>query len=189
MIYFAIVAGIVACTGVTLCEATCGELYGNQISQADKQTIVDMHNYLRSLISQGKVPRQPQGKNLRVMTWDNILAKEAQKIANTCEFSHVKVYDQRFSVGQNLGWTSSSAVSGNKEWQAVIQRWFDEHKDFRYPNVSKGVTGHYTQVVWADTHLVGCGFTWYRKNYWHEKLYVCNYGPAGNYIGQPPYRI
>ena len=28
MIYFAIVAGIVACTGVTLCEATCGELYG-----------------------------------------------------------------------------------------------------------------------------------------------------------------
>ena len=50
-------------------------------------------------------------------------------------------------------------------------------------------TGHYTQVVWADTFKVGCGFTAYRApNGWHNKYYVCNYGPAGNIIGGSMYQ-
>lgn len=52
----------------------------------------------------------------------------------------------RFYVGQNLGWSGSTASSRETDWNGIIQRWFNEHKDFKYPSTSKGVTGHYTQV-------------------------------------------
>ncbi|KAJ3665895.1 hypothetical protein Zmor_001359 [Zophobas morio] len=188
MANFYLALGVIFCIGIALCSAKCGQLFENKVSAADRNTIVKMHNNLRTLISQGRVPGQPRGRNLKTMKWDDRLAKEAQRIANNCEFQHAKVHDSRFYVGQNLGWTGSSNKSKGTDWQGVIQRWFNEHKDFSYPNRSRGVTGHYTQVVWADSYLIGCGFTWYRKGFWYEKLYVCNYGPGGNYIGQPPYR-
>jgi hypothetical protein len=125
------------------------------------------------------------------MKWDTALAREAQKIANTCEFKHVKVNDDRFYVGQNLfAWSSTANVIGS-DWNGAIQCWFDEYKNFKYPNTSNGVTGHYTQVVWGDTEYVGCGYTnyQYQEDQWYDKLYVCNYGPGGNYVGAPPYEI
>ncbi len=52
------------------------------------------------------------------------------------------------------------------------------------------VTGHYSQVIWADTNRVGCGFTSYRENGTLEtNLYVCNYGPAGNFVALPSYKV
>ncbi|PSN37306.1 Venom allergen 3 [Blattella germanica] len=50
-------------------------------------------------------------------------------------------------------------------------------------------TGHYTQVVWADTKYVGCGFIAYKKtDDWYTKYYVCNYGPGGNIEGGTMYK-
>lgn len=52
------------------------------------------------------------------------------------------------------------------------------------------VTGHYSQIIWADTNRVGCGFTSFRDNGTFEtNLYVCNYGPAGNFVGLPSYKV
>ena len=66
-------------------------------------------------------------------------------------------------------------------------------------------TGHYTQVGrirymhtctcllqlgWADTYMVGCGYTYYddpKRGY--SKLYVCNYGPGGNLVGGSMYKM
>jgi hypothetical protein len=50
-------------------------------------------------------------------------------------------------------------------------------------------TGHYTQVVWADTYLVGCGFTAFNNSDgWYRKFYACNYGPGGNYLNGIMYK-
>ena len=38
----------------------------------------------------------------------------------------------------------------------------------------KGVTGkagHYTQIVWAETHKIGCGYIMYRKGKRYNKVY------------------
>jgi hypothetical protein len=43
-----------------------------------------------------------------------------------------------------------------------------------------GSTGHYTQVMWASTRFVGCGYTVSGGT-------LCNYFPAGNYVGQVPF--
>ena len=33
-----------------------------------------------------------------------------------------------------------------------------------------GVIGHYTQVVWAETHEVGCGYIYYLDGMWYTKV-------------------
>ena len=50
-------------------------------------------------------------------------------------------------------------------------------------------TGHYTQMVWGSTRFVGCGRRAFKFGFWHEQIYVCNYGPAGNFWFQPLYII
>ena len=65
-------------------------------------------------------------------------------------------------------------------------------------------TGHYTQVSklveimrhaslqlgWADTYMVGCGYTYYEDpKRGFSKLYVCNYGPGGNLVGGSMYKV
>jgi hypothetical protein len=48
----------------------------------------------------------------------------------------------------------------------------------------------FVQALWADTYKIGCGFTEYSKSDGdHACLYVCNYGPGGNYIGGNMYQV
>jgi hypothetical protein len=80
---------------------------------------------------------------------------------------------------------------------------------YPYPNIIY----HYTQVVWADTYLVGCATAYYQSTavsgfhfsfsyfissnlvclqvfgpkFPYNRLYICNYGPTGNVIGSPVY--
>ena len=50
-------------------------------------------------------------------------------------------------------------------------------------------TGHYTQMVWANSYKIGCGYTSYRKRNFVKKFIVCNYGDAGNLLNTPMYRV
>ena len=48
----------------------------------------------------------------------------------------------RFTVGQNIGWTTI------KDWSFVMEAWFSEHQHFEYGigSTDGGPIGHYTQV-------------------------------------------
>ena len=48
-------------------------------------------------------------------------------------------------------------------------------------------TGHYTQMVWAETEMIGCGHVTYSGGLGVNKIVVCNYGPAGNFVGRRMY--
>nr|XP_022909966.1 uncharacterized protein LOC111421045 [Onthophagus taurus] len=175
-------------------NAVCNEaVHQRAVSESDKKAIVDIHNHFRTLIAQGKVPGQPRGINLKRMKWDENLAREAQKIANTCEFTHKSVQDGRWSwVGQNLYTSSSTNYDTRTDWNGAITAFFNEHKMYKFGSGFSMNTGHYTQVVWAESDHVGCGYTHYensRSGYRYHKLYVCNYGPGGNIVGQNPYKV
>ena len=165
------------------------------VSDQEKDVITGKHNEVRSMIAHGEVEGQPKGTNLKRLVWDDALAAAAQDIANTCVFAHVGVTDGRWSwVGQNLyqwsGWNSAGPenVAAGADWDSAVMSWFNEYKDYHYPDSSSDNTGHYTQVVWADTEVVGCGYAAYVTNEdWKNKFYVCNYGPGGNWAGQAPY--
>lgn len=50
-------------------------------------------------------------------------------------------------------------------------------------------TGHYTQMLWAETTRIGCGYLNYLKGSQYNVYLVCNYGPAGNMRGGKVYEI
>ncbi|MCI5139186.1 MAG: hypothetical protein D3922_12405, partial [Candidatus Electrothrix sp. AR1] len=51
-------------------------------------------------------------------------------------------------------------------------------------NSCHSVCGHYTQVVWRSTKEVGCGMASCNDK---AQLWVCQYNPRGNMLGQKPY--
>ncbi|CAD6202681.1 GSCOCG00009714001-RA-CDS, partial [Cotesia congregata] len=174
-----------ACFGKSVLKA-------GAVSCQDKQTILDEHNRLRQLIALGQVHGQPPATNMMEMIWDDELASIAQKWAETCPESHdVNRHVRKFAVGQNIARTWTTRPPGpfdaEPNWRRQISGWFNEVQFFQtgIPRSS----GHFTQIVWSDTFLIGCGYSFYydpSKGY--TKNYVCNYGPSGNVLGYPPYQ-
>ncbi len=74
----------------------------------------------------------------------------------------------RFVVGQNL-YTSISTKMGDlsADWNKALTAWYREVKYFSQSGesihyyVPNDATGHFTQLVWARTRKVGCGFSTY----------------------------
>ena len=138
--------------------------------------------------------------NLAPMKWSASLASYAQEwasqlaSANNCQMKHRPnsgAFKQRY--GENLYWASPTTWSdGRKEVQPVtvhdvVNAWASEVKDYNYANNSckpGKQCGHYTQIVWKSSTEVGCGYAQCSDK---GQLWVCNYSPAGNYVGQKPY--
>lgn len=57
-----------------------------------------------------------------------------------------------------------------------------ERENYHGDRGCSGTDGHYTQVLWASSYKVGCGYT-------SAAGTVCNYSPGGNYIGQAPFLV
>lgn len=56
-----------------------------------------------------------------------------------------------------------------------------------YTNLHSDGCGHYTQVVWRDSKELGCGVATCQNGSLMQDICICNYAPAGNFIGQAPY--
>jgi len=185
----------------------CGKFHKSNVTAAEQQIILAKHNELRAMVANGLETRgtpgpQPGATNMRELTWNIQLAEVAQAWAQQCNRGHDsyddrKICDPDYTVGQNIyyGWSFEPANALEK----AIQHWYDEVEDM--PNTyvdsftsagAPGVIGHYTQVVWADTYEVGCGAIHYpathgTTTYPQSKIYVCNYGKAGNWKNQAVY--
>lgn len=99
------------------------------------------------------------------LVWDKTVAASAQAWADRCKFEH-----SSSGYGENLAWGFSS-------WQAVVDAWYDEQKLYDYKSHAWSTQiGHFTQVVWKGTTKIGCGKAC--------DVWVCQYSPAGNVLGQ-----
>jgi hypothetical protein len=69
----------------------------------------------------------------------------------------------------------------------VIRSWVGEGDSYKYHALvgTDVAWNHYTQVIWAATRRIGCGRA---ARTGDLVMYVCNYAPAGNVIGQFPYK-
>ncbi|CAG9765269.1 unnamed protein product [Ceutorhynchus assimilis] len=172
-----------------LCNAVCSRgVFESGVSQNERNFIVNEHNRLRMMLAKGQVGGQPRAINLKRMYWDDRLAQAAQNIANTCVYGHVRVSDPRWQVGQNIATSWSSNDRKGANWSEPIMNWWNEYRQYKYPGGFSMATGHYTQMAWDDTKYVGCGYTYFpisNGNMKYQKIYVCNYGPAGNYPRAP----
>ncbi|XP_071500169.1 peptidase inhibitor R3HDML-like [Diadema antillarum] len=157
----------------------------NGLSEQDQQTILATHNGHRGDVS-------PSAANMVPLRWDAELAASAQAWADQCTFSHDDSSDRRTDewwwVGQNIAYGFGYSMT------SYIDSWNDEKVDYDYASntcASGAVCGHYTQVVWADSTFIGCGWATCPYNYkgvtYPFDYLVCNYGPGGNFNGNKPY--
>jgi uncharacterized protein YkwD len=138
--------------------------------------------------------------NLPPLAWSDSLASYAQEWANEladnkgCKMEHRPSSGPFKQLhGENLYWASAIQwQDGRREAQdvnlrKVVDSWASEEQDYDYASNTCAPgkqCGHYTQIVWKSTTAVGCAFKQCSDK---SQLWVCNYSPAGNYIGQKPY--
>ena len=157
--------------GLVLLSAT-PQLDQTALTQEDIKVILERHNFWREEV----------GVNEK-LEWSDEMAKVAAEWAKElkekgCEFIHRP--NNKF--GENL----FKGTTGHFDAAYVVNAWADEKADYNY-NRNKckpgKMCGHYTQIVWQTTQRVGCakivcdGYD----------IWVCNYDPPGNWVGERPY--
>ena len=158
-----------------------------QLTQNEKDQIVDAHNYYRRRV-------QPGAADMKLMEWSNCLEEVAEDYMSTCPGTYHN--RDRTSDAHALGCQPSGDVGENLYWYSLpitnvsvpVEAWYDEYQYYDINSQSCSyICGHYTQVVWANTYKVGCAkvFCFARG----RTYLLCNYSPSGNYYGQTPYKI
>ncbi|XP_073080336.1 cysteine-rich secretory protein 2-like isoform X9 [Manis javanica] len=140
-----------------------------------QREIVNKHNELRKSVS-------PPASNMLKMEWSRETTANAQRWANKCTLHHSNPEERKTSTkcGENLYMSSNPTA-----WPNAIQSWYDEGNNFIYgvgPTSPSDVVGHYTQVVWYSSYLVGCGIAYCPNQDRLKYYYVCQYCPAGNNV-------
>lgn len=156
---------------------------GTILSAVEQADMVTAHNTWRDEVG---------SPNLK---WSAKLADTAQAWADTLKTNQAckMVHSHTPGAGENLYWASPLTYSTGKVELLAISApqtaasWGSEKKNYNYDSntcAAGKVCGHYTQVVWKKSTEVGCG-----KAICSDKsqVWVCQYAPAGNYVGQQPY--
>lgn len=131
--------------------------------------------------------------NLSELSWSVELSQTAQSWAEELlqrnQLEHSITSQSRVKVGENLtslqGFTPNIAYSTPER---AVGRWLSERDFYDYNSnlcISNEPCGHYTQIIWEDTTEVGCGVA--RTPDATKEVWVCQYSPAGNIVGQRPY--
>lgn len=141
---------------------------------------LEKHNQLRK--------RHFQNGNL---SYSLQLEADAQEYANELAREGTFKHDPSNlsnKYGENLYRYSGST---KPDLNLIIQRWYDEKKYYKHNTreCERGqMCGHYTQIVWKDSKLLGCASAQYtRGSFKGGYVTLCKYYPYGNIIGRDPY--
>ncbi len=187
-------ASVVLSTALLLiCLVPAKARAAQQNNEVDVMCMLDEHNTLRANVG---VP------NLR---WSEPLARQAATWADTLKRSGCTMKHSHVArIGENLYWASplktGSRNKGKSAWKwrltpqpikekTVVAAWATEQPWYsRSSNTCEAppgkTCGHYTQMVWKTTTEVGCGKAICEDS---SQVWVCNYAPASNVVGQRPY--
>jgi hypothetical protein len=146
---------------------------------AEQREWVTAHNAVRAAAMPAPSPA------LAEVHWSDSAAALAADWAARCEFNH----RDPNTLGENL-FASTAARSPTQ----IVNDWAAEKANYTYATNSCALgkqCGHYTQIVWRKSTGIGCAQQRCTTNSpWGSGswvLVVCNYDPAGNYVGQSPY--
>ena len=114
------------------------------------------------------------------LAWSDALAARAQQWATT--LIQRGTYEPRRDglSGENL----FEITGGNATASDVVRAWMSEEQNYNgQTNSCRARCGHFTQVIWKTTERVGCGLA--RNG--RREVWICDYDPPGNIIGERPY--
>ena len=114
------------------------------------------------------------------LVWSGKLAASAQQWAALLIKREAYAPRRNGQFGENL----FEITGGTADAHDVVAAWAGEAKNFNpKKNSCSARCGHYTQVIWRDTKSVGCGMARGKG----REVWVCNYDPPGNVVGERPY--
>jgi uncharacterized protein YkwD len=148
-----------------------------QDPQADE--FVTAHNDVRAAALPTPVPPLP------ALAFDAELKAIAQAWSTRCVFEH-----SEGDLGENLAFfTGPDSTPAD-----VVDAWASEAAFYQYDTNAcepSEQCGHYTQIVWRETERVGCGVSTCTIPEFDVEglLWVCNYDPPGNFVGEKPYNL
>ncbi|GJQ82358.1 hypothetical protein Trydic_g427 [Trypoxylus dichotomus] len=175
----------------------CGEGHKRlPFNDTEREYIVRRHNEIRNTIN---------ATDMLVMSYDRELEFLAACWANQCAGSprpshgrdKCRATNTFTENGQSL-WANASQ-NWTVDWSDIshveiaLMSWYNQRynvledviRSYRY-SVQENYE-YYTQMVWAETYIIGCGRTQFSVDDFLGVFIVCNYGPAGNRRNEPVY--
>jgi hypothetical protein len=158
------------------------------------------HNAVRAMVM-SSTPLPP-------LTWSPEVAVYAQQWADelaktACSGPHHRTSEelQKKGYGENLATFGSTGAAGASTAQQALDGWAGEVACYTFgtffgtekcdmsctTKMHSDGCGHYTQVVWRKSTELGCGVATCQNGAFKQDIWICNYSPAGNYVGQAPY--
>ncbi|XP_061478302.1 serotriflin-like [Rhineura floridana] len=149
------------------------------LSATQQQEILDKFNAFRRGV-------QPTARNMLKMTWSEKAANSAKKWARKC-IGKSSPLEERNVDGILCG-ESISQSNFIRTWPNVIQQWNSSGSTFIFGSKKIAPEKHflgYTQIVWYNSHEVGCTFAHCPENEF-PFFYMCRFCPLGNIEQQLP---
>ena len=143
----------------------------SKLTRQEKLEIISVHNQWRAEVG------------VDSLQWSDELASEAQAWAEKLAKRGCRIKHSKTPHGENIYWSTYESTP-----KQVVDAWASEKKYYHGKKIKESKIkkyGHYTQMVWSKTKLVGCGKAKCRNG---NEIWVCNYSPPGNYIGEYPYK-
>jgi pathogenesis-related protein 1 len=161
---FLILGASLAISGGVAAQTVEVESTGSKLSHAEVETLLKLHNDARADVG------------VNPLAWSPKMAEQAQKwadyLASSGTFRH-----SDSAYGENL--------AGASNLEKAVSLWLAEKATYRNRPIGRdsSASGHYTQMVWSKTKLIGCG----KAKGSQYTIFVCNYDPPGNMRGERPY--
>jgi pathogenesis-related protein 1 len=167
-----------------------GSALGSESEMA--QRMVDAHNAVRRSLN------DPQPD----VAWSDALAgyaaEWAGELARGCGGLRHRDQDR---YGENIAMRGSSRLVDAFSPEAAVEGWAAEAACWDFGTIrgsercdpscaaelNSNGCGHYTQLIWGNTERIGCGYATCENADFQFEIWVCNYDPPGNFIGQTPY--
>lgn len=197
-IYFSLITATLA-VAVISCTPTLPDLRPavkvNRIVPAtdvaiDSERMLAAHNRVRQQLSIPKL-RWSNQMSVYATEWALFLSDEVG-----CDLRHrgaIGLPLHKNGIGENL-YKHAAVVrtDGNRQLDVisendVVFNWARESGDYNYVSNDCALNKsceRYTQLVWRDSAVVGCGAASCPNN---DQIWVCNYDPPGNFYKQRPY--
>lgn len=162
-----------------------------------RRTVIQVHNDYRQQVAMGKGDGgEPPAANMVELEWSEEAAMIAQRWADQCtedrRLDECRTMSNRVPGGQNI-----AVASHNEEFdvykylQLNVKDWFKIGSSFNKDSLKNykpdPSSASYTQIIWALTDAIGCGYVYGKVNGSEIYRLVCNYYPAGNVPGEPVY--
>lgn len=176
-------------------EATHSHFKGMEADDGFRDDIVSAHNVVR------------QRGGLRPLAWDHSLASMAEDrtydlAVGGCYIKHLPPSKLLTAAGFDYVGENLYKVIGMKPTGVdVADAWYAEVADYTFGSIGDActkrkcasrssppcATGHYTQMMWANTNSIGCARKACTESGKPTYIVVCHYGPGGNRVSEVPF--